>query len=279
MFLIKICLKIFGQLKLRLPISNNRFASIDLEDDTAVCCFLKAAYKLVMVSKWLGCFVVSSKVKRGPTTSPKTSTTVTYYSSSDSNTSGSSQGSNPATGPEHRFRVVQKEYKSGKKLGKKHETVSLLITPFEFKRRTDRSKCTGGLVYFSCNGCQNKHGFYNKAVARKIGDEYELVSWPLEHKCCPSAIQHLIVDFRRSLYESITKAYKDSTRPTEQSLPKLYEDLRHEFANSIKEQDNKDLFYNLVPKFRNLQKGLYAHRSQYLPTTPRSHVSVLFAYG
>ena len=249
---------------------------LDFEDVFATCCFLKATRKLLMFSKLMGCCVVSSKVKRGPTISPKQSTTVTYISSSDcSDTSGSSQDSNASSAPEHKFRIVEKVYKTGKKKGKSHTTVSLLINPFEFKKRTDRSKEPGGVVYFSCNGC-TKLKFYNKAVAVKVDDKYELVSWPASHKCCPTAVQHLIVEFRRSLYDAITADYSGSNsgRPAQLSLPKLYEDKRNEFARKIKNVENKDLFYNLVPKFRNLQKGLYEHRSQFLPTTPLTQVSV-----
>ena len=50
--------------------------------------------------------------------------------------------------PEHRFHFEHKTYQSGKNKGKRHTTVSLIVAPYEFKKRMVRKD----FVYFSCNG-------------------------------------------------------------------------------------------------------------------------------
>ena len=68
--------------------------------------------------------------------------------------------------------------------------VTLEIPPYRFKRKTD-AKEIGKRAYFECNSC-DKLDEKTSAHAIKHEDEngeifYELVSWPRNHECAPSA--------------------------------------------------------------------------------------------
>ena len=244
-----------------LVIANSRKKSRNF----ILCSFLSMIINQMQLNRLFGFNVVSSKYRKKQKRSLISQSTTYHTSGSSSNDSSSASNDSdntqtPSVAPEHKFRVVEKKYKTGAKKGVSHTTVSLIIPPYEFKRRCERDDYT----YFSCNTCTSKHKFYNKATAKLVGkDTYELTSWPVTHACCPPAVQHKLVEFRRSLYDDIK-------RDPHQPLPKLYDAFREKIAKSIESEDDQDLFDALCPEFRSLSKGLYDHRAEFLPKNPKT---------
>ena len=170
---------------------------------------------------------------------------------------------------EHYFNYKEEQYKSGKKKGQMHYTVSLIIPPFVFKKRKDEKNYS----VFTCNECQilNK---YTKAKATKIegagggAPKYKLIDWPVdgEHECSPSSTNHLVREFLNSLYDTVSK------NPTA-AVPKIYEDCRTKIFEGLSYEEKETLIQEL-PCQLNILSGLYKHRQLFIPKLPETYVSI-----
>ena len=63
------------------------------------------------------------------------------------------------------------------------------------------------------------------------------------------------------------KLYKKITVNPRDSVSKLYTDLKNSMTKDM-DPDTKKSYLKRISTFRNLQKGLYAYRSQYISRNP-----------
>ena len=136
------------------------------------------------------------------------------------------------------------EIQTGPKKGQIRKTVQLHIPPYVFKRKTD-AKVIGKKAYFECLTCL-KNDVRNSAHAIKHENEYdeawyELVQWPIEHDCAPSATSHLARIFTERCYSAV------EADPTK-SIFQIYKDIRAEMGQELT-PDEKISFLSKIPRF------------------------------
>ena len=92
------------------------------------------------------------------------------------------------------------------------------MPPYLFKRKT-KARDTGKKAIFECISCA-KNDVKNYAHAIKYddlnGEEYhELVHWPKDHDCAPSATSHLARIFTKQCYDAVeTSVFNTSKSET-----------------------------------------------------------------
>ena len=148
--------------------------------------------------------------------------------------------------------------------------VTLEIPPYRFKRKTD-AKEIGKRAYFECNSC-DKLDEKTSAHAIKHEDEngeifYELVSWPRNHECAPSATSHLARIFRDRCYAAVAA---DPMKPIFQ----IYKDLRTDIGRELTDEERKS-FNCEIQELYSLKVQLYKHRRKFIPKAPQSFVSYI----
>ena len=153
----------------------------------------------------------------------------------------------------HEFIVNNKIHKQGPKKGESYQTVTLCVFPYMFRKRYTRKEITS----FSCNGCEKLRR--NVAATARIDEnkQWLLLTYSTNHICSPSPTAHQKAEFSRKLYKKI--ALNPRT-----SMSELYSDLKMSLSKDMDPDERKSYFKN-ISSFRNLQKGLYAFRSQFLP--------------
>jgi hypothetical protein len=100
--------------------------------------------------------------------------------------------------PDHKFITNNNPFKSGPRKGEPRITYSLEVAPYTFTRKSEK----GGVAWFACNGCKAASKKWNLAKTQKIigiDDEvsYKLLRVPADHDCMPSAVNHLVKQFRK----------------------------------------------------------------------------------
>ena len=164
--------------------------------------------------------------------------------------------------PDHKFVYKDHEIQRGPKKGEIRKTVTLIIPPYLFCRKTD-ARTIGSAAYFVCNTC-GQLDIQNTAHATKYEDEngeayYELIKWPTEHACSPGVTNHLVKDFRDKCYDAVAQ---DPTRP----ISHIYKDIREEMCSSLTD-DEKKSFLDEIPEFHSLKPNLYIHRRKFIQKT------------
>jgi hypothetical protein len=144
--------------------------------------------------------------------------------------------------PDHKFVYKDHEIQRGPKKGEIRKTVTLIIPPYLFCRKTD-ARSIGSAAYFVCNTC-GQLDIQNTAHATKYEDEngeayYELIKWPTEHACNPGVTNHLVKDFRDKCYDAVAQ---DPTRP----ISHLYKDIREKMCSDLTD-DEKKSFLDEIP--------------------------------
>ena len=153
----------------------------------------------------------------------------------------------------HEFIENNKIHKQGPKKGESYQTVTLCVFPYMFRKRYKRKEITS----FSCNGCEKLRR--NVAATARIDEnkQWLLLTYSTNHLCSPSPTAHQKAEFSRKLYMKI--ALNPRT-----SMSELYSDLKMSLSKDM-DPDERKSYYKRISSFRNLQKGLYAFRSQFLP--------------
>ena len=101
------------------------------------------------------------------------------------------------------------------------------------------------------------------AQAIKAEDEsHELVLWPTDHDCAPSATSHLARTFTERCYKA------DPTK----SIFQIYRDVRAELGKPLTPEE-KISFLCDIPKLHSIKVQLYKHRRKFIPTAPQNFVS------
>ena len=113
----------------------------------------------------------------------------------------------------------------------------------------------------------------NTAHAVKYENEngetcYELVHWPVDHDCAPSATSHLKNIFRDRCFTAVEN---DPTK----SVFQIYKEIRTELGQHL-EPDDKISFLCEIPKLHSIRVQLYNHRRNFIPKSPEDFVS--FSY-
>ena len=174
--------------------------------------------------------------------------------------------------PEHEFVIEEKIVKTGVNKGLKKFNVTLLVPPYEFKRKVDKK--VGSTSVFTCKSCEALGSRSVSAGAVKTSEtedgkpEYELVRVPENHKCIRTTTSHLKGKFIKALYDAVAK------NPLK-SVGKIYEDVREEFGGKMSE-DDKITFLMDIPSFKSVNANLYRHRQNFIPKAPLNFVSVSF---
>ena len=108
--------------------------------------------------------------------------------------------------PKHSFIYKDQEIQSGPKKGETRKIVTLYIPPYQFKRKT-KARAVGKKAYFECLSCEKLDV---KTTAHAIlldnedgGEWHELVYWPNDHECAPSATSHLARIFTDRCYAAV----------------------------------------------------------------------------
>ena len=109
----------------------------------------------------------------------------------------------------------------------------------------------------------------NSAHAVKYENEngeawYELIHWPIDHDCAPSATSHLGRIFRDRCFSAV------ETDPTK-SVFQIWRDIRAEMGNQL-EHENKTSFLGEIPKLHSIKVQLYNHRRKFIPKAPETFV-------
>jgi hypothetical protein len=164
--------------------------------------------------------------------------------------------------PDHKFVYKDQEIQTGPKKGEIRKTVTLIIPPYLFCRKTD-ARSVGSAAYFVCTTC-GQLDVQNTARATKYEDEngaayYELTKWPIEHACAPGGAYHLVKDFRDKCYDAVAQ---DPTK----SISQLYKDIREEMCSSLTD-DEKKSFLDEIPELNSIKPQLYNHRRKFIPKT------------
>ncbi len=144
--------------------------------------------------------------------------------------------------PEHRFNIKKHTTKTGKNKGQVRTLVTLTIPPYSFKKKRVNK---GNTVTFSCNGC-DKLDTPNYALAASVADDtgnevFKLKSWPLKHACSPSSTDHIVRDFRSTLYAMV---HKNPTRP----VPSIFDEVREQITSKLTPEE-KLAFLTEAPTF------------------------------
>ena len=154
--------------------------------------------------------------------------------------------------PEHEFIYRDQEIQTGPKKGDIRKTVTLSMPPYHFKRKT-KARDIGKKAIFECISCA-KNDVKNYAHAIKYddlnGEEYhELVHWPNDHDCAPSATSHLARIFTKKCYDAV------ETDPTK-SVFLIYKDVRAEMGNDLTPEE-KIAFLCEIPRLHSIKAALY----------------------
>ena len=191
--------------------------------------------------------------------------------SGDSDTNEASDDSDVSNSlPDHEFVVEEKTVKTGVNKGQKKFTVTLLVPPYEFKRKVDKK--VGSTAVFTCKSCEALGSRGISAGAVKISEtddgkpEYELVRVPDNHKCIRTSTSHLKNKFIKALYKAVGK---NPLKP----VGKIYEEVREEFACDMCE-DDKITFFMDIPSYKSVNANLYRHRQNFIPKAPLNFVSL-----
>ena len=144
----------------------------------------------------------------------------------------------------------------------------LILPPYHFKRKT-KARDIGKKAIFECISCA-KNDVKNYAHAIKYddlnGEEYhELVHWPNDHDCAPSATSHLARIFTKRCYDAV------ETDPTK-SVFLIYKDVRAEMGNDLTPEE-KIAFLCEIPRLHSIKAALYKRRRKFIPTAPQDFVS------
>ena len=99
---------------------------------------------------------------------------------------------------------------------------------------------------------------------------YELVQWPIEHDCAPSATSHLARIFTERCYSAV------EADPTK-SIFQIYKDIRAEMGQELT-SDEKISFLSEIPRLHSIKVQLYKHRRKFIPTAPQNFVSKILYY-
>ena len=121
---------------------------------------------------------------------------------------------------------------------------------------------------FTCIGCDERGKInYARAIKTSEGDcefdlKYKLIRWPEieSHICTPSNTQCLVKKFMNMMYNEVKY---DSNKP----IPQIYNDVRSALAEKLSPED-KDMFYEELPSYKNVQSGLYQYRKKFHPKDP-----------
>ena len=122
-----------------------------------------------------------------------------------------------------------------------------------FRKRYKRKEITS----FSCNGCEK---FKKSVVATARIDEnneWLLLTYSTNHFCSPSSTDHQKAEFSKKLYKKIALNPKTN-------MSELYCDLKMSLSKDM-DPDERKSYYKSISSYRNLQRGLYAFKSQFLP--------------
>ena len=141
------------------------------------------------------------------------------------------------------------------------ETVTLVIGNYIFRKR---NTLKNGTVRFSCNACEkmNKH-LYAVAQIKEEGD-YELLEWPHsgDHSCLAHGAESLIRQARQEMFKRVDE------NPS-YSMNKVYEEVRTSFTQNLDEEE-KLMFLQQFPPFRNVASLLYKRRREHIPSDPKT---------
>ena len=142
------------------------------------------------------------------------------------------------------------------------------MPPYHFKRKT-KARDIGKKAIFECISCA-KNDVKNYAHAIKYddlnGEEYhELVHWPNDHDCAPSATSHLARIFTKRCYDAV------ETDPTK-SVFLIYKDVRAEMGSDLTPEE-KIAFLCEIPRLHSIKVALYNRRRKFIPTAPKDFVS------
>ena len=97
------------------------------------------------------------------------------------------------------------------------------------------------------------------------GEYHELVQWPNDHDCAPSATSYLARIFVERCYNAV------EFDPTK-SIFQIYKDVRADLGKDLTE-DEKISFLCEIPRLHSIKVQLYKHRRNFIPKAPQTFVS------
>ena len=170
--------------------------------------------------------------------------------------------------PNHEFIYKDQEIQTGAKKGEIRKTVILHIPPYHFKRKT-KARDIGKKAYFECLSCAKldvKTSAHAIAHENENGEEWhELVFWPIDHDCAPSATSHLARIFTDRCYAAV------ESDPTK-SVFQIWKDIRTDMGKELT-PENRTSFLGEIPKLHSIRGHLYNHRRKFIPKAPQNFVS------
>ena len=169
--------------------------------------------------------------------------------------------------PKHDFVYRDQEIQTGPRKGEIRKTVRLTIPPYQFKRKT-KARDIGKKAVFECISCA-KNDVKTYAYATKQEDEtgeyHELIQWPNDHDCAPSATSHLARIFTERCYKAV------ESDPTK-SIFQIYKDTRAELGKNLEPEEKTSFLYE-IPRLHAIKGQLYKHRRKFIPSAPQNFVS------
>ena len=150
------------------------------------------------------------------------------------------------------------------------KTVTLFIPPYLFRRKK-KALNIGKKATFECVSCaKNDVKTYAYAIKHENenGEYHELVQWPNDHDCAPSATSYLARIFVERCYNAV------EFDPTK-SIFQIYKDVRADLGKDLTE-DEKISFLCEIPRLHSIKVQLYKHRRNFIPKAPQNFVSKLF---
>ena len=147
------------------------------------------------------------------------------------------------------------------------KTVTLFIPPYLFRRKK-KALNIGKKATFECVSCaKNDVKTYAYAIKHENenGEYHELVQWPNDHDCDPSATSHLARIFTEKCYNAV------EIDPTK-SIFQIYKDVRADLGKDLTE-DEKISFLCEIPRLHAIKGQLYKHRRNFIPKAPQTFVS------
>ena len=133
------------------------------------------------------------------------------------------------------------------------------MPPYQFKRKC-RARGIGKKAIFECTSCaKNDVKTYAHAIKHedRNGEEcHELVHWPNDHDCAPSATSHLARIFTEQCYNAV------ETDPTK-SVFQIYKDVRTELGKNL-DPEEKISFLCEIPRLHSIRVQLYKHRRKFI---------------
>ena len=127
----------------------------------------------------------------------------------------------------------------------------------------------GKTAYFECNFC-NKMDVKTSAHAIKNENEngeewYELIYWPIDHDCAPSATRHLAKNFTDRCYAGVEN---DPMK----SIFQIYKDVRSEMGKQLTSAERLS-FLSDIPELHSIKVQMYGRHRKFIPKAPQSFVS------